>query len=612
MPTFRITGPDGRVYNVTGPDGATAEQALARVKAQAKAKTKPKSTWENIKDVGTNAAAGLAQGATAMADIAYKVPMAIADAGSQAADFVVDKGLRAVGAEGAADALTEGRERIGTYRPRPGIGDAIERIAPTQQGQGASRFAYQVAGGFMTPGATRPQPRPQQQPNALMASADRLGVQPMAADVGGPITRRMTSAAAQGPISAQPIVAGAQRVVRQSAQASENISANVGARTTGEAAGEAATRGAQAFRRASRTQAGHLYERAEQLTQGATVRPTNAIAELDRHIAELGQTPGGAPALDDLVNLREEIAGMGDIAPAAIRRMRSVLGRRYLDNGLTATDTQRRVNQVIDAAANDIQDSLVRAGRGDAAQAYRQADRAWRHRMLTMDRVIKPIIGKEGERSGEEVIKALERAASGNGRRLQRFMATMPDDEASVVRATFIDRMGRKTDGLTEQGERLFSLDNFLTRWDTMTPRARAVMFNGETRAALNDLATVARGSRAANAYANRSNTAGGVMGQAVLSGTLGAVGGFPGLLWGSIVQYGAGRLLAAPAFARWLAQGVRINTPQRIPSHIGRLSAIASQNPAISAELNALQRALNDNASMATTAAASEVQDSQ
>lgn len=34
MPTFEITAPDGKVYEVTGPEGATAEQALAQVQAQ--------------------------------------------------------------------------------------------------------------------------------------------------------------------------------------------------------------------------------------------------------------------------------------------------------------------------------------------------------------------------------------------------------------------------------------------------------------------------------------------------------------------------------------------------------------------------------------------------
>jgi hypothetical protein len=33
MPTFRITAPDGKTYDVSGPEGSTADQALERVKA---------------------------------------------------------------------------------------------------------------------------------------------------------------------------------------------------------------------------------------------------------------------------------------------------------------------------------------------------------------------------------------------------------------------------------------------------------------------------------------------------------------------------------------------------------------------------------------------------
>lgn len=38
MPTFRITAPDGKTYDVTGPDGSTPEQALEQVKSQLAAK----------------------------------------------------------------------------------------------------------------------------------------------------------------------------------------------------------------------------------------------------------------------------------------------------------------------------------------------------------------------------------------------------------------------------------------------------------------------------------------------------------------------------------------------------------------------------------------------
>ena len=39
MPTFKVTGPDGKVYRVTGPEGSTPEQALERVKSQSNAAT---------------------------------------------------------------------------------------------------------------------------------------------------------------------------------------------------------------------------------------------------------------------------------------------------------------------------------------------------------------------------------------------------------------------------------------------------------------------------------------------------------------------------------------------------------------------------------------------
>lgn len=41
MPTFRITAPDGKTYDVTGPEGSTAEQALAQVKASHGKKAPP-------------------------------------------------------------------------------------------------------------------------------------------------------------------------------------------------------------------------------------------------------------------------------------------------------------------------------------------------------------------------------------------------------------------------------------------------------------------------------------------------------------------------------------------------------------------------------------------
>ena len=51
MPTFRVTGPDGKTYQVTAPDGATQDQVLARVKAQAGGgKQKPASFMQGVNE----------------------------------------------------------------------------------------------------------------------------------------------------------------------------------------------------------------------------------------------------------------------------------------------------------------------------------------------------------------------------------------------------------------------------------------------------------------------------------------------------------------------------------------------------------------------------------
>ena len=51
MPTFRVTGPDGKTYQVTAPEGATQDQVLARVKAQAGGSAdKPTSFMQGVNE----------------------------------------------------------------------------------------------------------------------------------------------------------------------------------------------------------------------------------------------------------------------------------------------------------------------------------------------------------------------------------------------------------------------------------------------------------------------------------------------------------------------------------------------------------------------------------
>lgn len=426
-----------------------------------------------------------------------------------------------------------------------------------------------------------------------MQAAQRQGVDVLPADVGGPMTRRLTAGAAQMPFASGPIARAANTANEAAGAARDRAAATIGAAAEPEAAGEAARRGALSFIRRTSGRGSELYTRAERAAGDARIAPARAIEALDQNIAELSQVPGGAEGLQALQMLRQELDG--EFTVSGIRQMRTALRDRFISSGLRGSDVERRINQVIDAASEDVFTGLARQGRGEAARAYQAADRYWRNRLRTIDDVLNPILGDN--RSGEEIVGALQRAARGNTRQLQQFIGSLPPEESAVVRATIIGQLGRPSAG-TDTGA-TFSLNQFLTHYNQMQPRARRVLF-GDAAPALDDLATIARGTRQSQGYANRSNT-GGAGNVASILGGLGSLGTTIPL------EMITGRMLASPAFARWLAGSSRTRNPRL---HIRGLATIASRNPAIAQEVTGLQRALmqaaNDNSAVLTRSAAS------
>jgi hypothetical protein len=187
-------------------------------------------------------------------------------------------------------------------------------------------------------------------------------------------------------------------------------------------------------------------------------------------------------------------------------------------------------------------------------------------------------------------------------------MDSLGDDEQANVRATLIARLGKSSAGRQDAQGQAFSLPEFLTHWNQMSPGAKRTLFQGETRAALDDLAKVAEGAKEAQKYQNFSNTAGGLTGQMIITGVPLYSGGLLGAAAAMLSQYSAGRLLASPRFAKWLVGAATTTKPK---AYIDKLSAIAGAEAPIAAELSGLRRALlsasNDNPVTAPVAAESQ-----
>lgn len=445
----------------------------------------------------------------------------------------------------------------------------------------------------------------------VMGAADRLNgrfgtaIRPMPADVGGPGVRNLTGAAAKMPLGASPIVKGAQAVSAEAEKARNAVATLAGGAGTPEAAGEAALNGARNYIKRSKTKVDALYARARKAGGDQPVDLASARQTLDHNIAELAQTPGGAPGLSELQSLRTELDQPFPVE--GVKRMRSTLRDRFLGDGLRGSDIERRVGQVVDAADIDIEDSLNAAGKPDAARAYAEASAAHKERLGVIDNILAPIIGskRDNPRSPEEIMRAIDSAAKTKGAKLGAFLQSLPPDDAGTVRATVISRLGHATNGTQNAAGDAFSLPQFLTHWNAMSGPAKSQLFGGELSSALSDIAKVAQGTKEAQRYANFSNTGSavglvgtGAVGAATFSHpvlSIAAIGG----------QYGLGRLLASPSFARWLAKTPTAAGPLR--SHIASLSRFAAADSVIAADATGLLRALQEQFSASPLRAAAE-----
>lgn len=97
--------------------------------------------------------------------------------------------------------------------------------------------------------------------------------------------------------------------------------------------------------------------------------------------------------------------------------------------------------------------------------------------------------------SGEQVFHAIERMAESKGgaARFHPTLTKMATEEAATVRSALMHRMGLANAGAQNADGDAFSISQFLTRWNRMTPEGKTVLFgDGQMRTDMNDLALLA------------------------------------------------------------------------------------------------------------------------
>lgn len=458
---------------------------------------------------------------------------------------------------------------------------------------------------------------------AVAAAGDRMNV-PVSAPMVAPSTRNaamyLEANPGGGPIRAS-LDATAKGIEDEAGKLGKD-----GIALTPEMAGSSIREASDRYIENSRGIAKKLYGKASILSNGVTVRSQQAVDTLDQHIAELNKNPNTNKAEIAYLNtVRSDLVDKsGNIIPKTVddlRQLRTNLRGSINQANLTMSGAERRVNQVLDAATQDM-GATLRTMAPEAADAYAKADAFYKDRMTYISDVVQRFVGKKNNpKSGEQVFQAFENMTKprGDNRRAVAMLKSLSDEERADVAATIADQLGRKN------GEADFSPAYFVSQAARISPKARIAVFGADGARDIQALVTLSKAHQAAVGRLN--NTRSGVVGQygklitSVLigggTGTViaGPVGGVIGAAGSALAAMGskniAARVLMSKGFAQWLAKAPVSDNPKLVARHIAELGRIAAANPAVQGDIAALQQALtgavNDNAVIGRAAASGE-----
>ncbi len=417
------------------------------------------------------------------------------------------------------------------------------------------------------------------------AAAKRQGVEPYAPDMSSRVAAA-TGKVAQTQAGVGPIVDRAALTLDSAKAARDRIARSLGEPMEGEGLGYRISQGAAAAIKREHDKGAALYRTAERAAGDARIRPVDAFQTLSDEIDAMADTGLSETAGNIFKRVRDRMTE-GPMTVQALRDIRTTLREDLATFNVRGGASSARAKRVMDAITRDIDDGLRQHGLEEAADAFQRADGQWQSYIELTDDVVTPLIGKDGSASGEQVTKRLMADLQGNNARAVKLLNALPAEEQAIARSSVIQALGRASRGRQNAEGDAFSLNDFLTHWNGIGETAKLAYFGRDARAALNDLAKVAEGSKASQRFANHSNSGGAV--NAIPEFGLGlATAGLSALATNVTA-----RMLTSQRMVRWLAGAGKKPNPAAATAHVARLSAIAKAEPALANDILGLQAVL-------------------
>lgn len=375
---------------------------------------------------------------------------------------------------------------------------------------------------------------------------------------------------------------GAGVLARKAEQQAQQLGSNIerlandlASRASGEQAGRAIQRGVSGeggfidqFKAQSRANYDQLDQFVQKNTKFALPDTTKALEELTTPIYGAERTSqffinSKVSAIKEA--LTADLTAGGNTLPyEAVKKLRSIVGEQLADAPFAGDVPRSQWKRLYAAMSADLERNAKTVG-PEAEKALARANAYHAAGMRRLD-TISAVIDRNG--GPEKVFQAALSGTKEGATTLRAVMQSLPKDAQRMLSAGVLRRLGRATAGRQDELGEKFSTETFLTNWNSMSPQAKAVLFDryGQRfRQDMDQVAKVAANLReGSQVFRNPSGTA-----QATVQ-TSAAVGFIASLATGHVgtaatIGGGVGaanlsaRLLAHPPFVKWLAKTTRV-----------------------------------------------------
>lgn len=428
------------------------------------------------------------------------------------------------------------------------------------------------------------------------------GIDPNLAAVGGKGAKLAQNALSEVPGSAGVIQKAAEKTLNQVVNKVEQAADDVGYARTPTEAGKAIKSGVSNFETRFSAKADELYQKLDDFIPSAErVKVTNTHAYLNSvknrfddlpQLANVFNDPiinKAVSAFDDLATpqvINHPVYGAVNVADDTlkyntIRNLRSVIGRK-LNSATYDGDTRAALKQMYGALSKDMEGAAATKGK-DAVQAYKRANSFYAAGSKRIDDIIGDFANKN---TPEEAYKLATSGTKEGATNLLKLKRSLKPDEFGQLQSAFIRKMGQaKPNAQNAEGD-AFSVNTYLTNWNSLSREAKAVMFGGknlELMQQMDGLAKTVSKLKDVEKLANTSGTARQVTtaatGAAIFSNPITALGSLAG-------ANVTARMMQSPSFVKWLADAPKFTSKQDLAKHITRLSTIAASNPELRSDV--------------------------